>query len=262
VVPWLREWEHVPDGWARLRTEPAIEGWNVATVRDAYEAKLPAFRRAIEGTGPLDMPTSPAIPTSWASQREQTAILAYGYALALASRGTGRVSILDWGGGAGAFYHLSRALLPPDVEIDYHCKDVPVVCAHGRQELPEASFHEDESCLERRYDLVLASSSLQYSEDWQRVAGRLAGATRHYLFLTRVPVVRRVPSFVVRQRVRAYGLKTAYLSWVFNQGELVGATERAGMELVREFVIGFRAAVRGAPEQDETRAFLFRPAAR
>ena len=34
------------------------------------------------------------------------------------------------------------------------------------------------------------------------------------------------------------------------------------MELVRELIFGERSDVRGAPEQDETRGYLFRPAAR
>jgi putative methyltransferase (TIGR04325 family) len=112
--------------------------------------------------------------------------------------------------------------------------------------------------LRRSYDLVLASSSLQYSEDWSGVLTRLAGATAGYLFLTRVPVVRTSASFVVRQRVRSYGQGAAYLSWVFNESELVGTATVSGVELLREFVFGYRPAVRGAPEQDETRGFLFR----
>jgi putative methyltransferase (TIGR04325 family) len=258
VVPWLREWEYVPEGWARQHADPEIAGWNTTGVLEAYRAKLPAVRKALDGTGPIDFPTSPALPTEKGAEWEQRAILAYAYALALASRGRDRVSILDWGGGVGVFYLLTTALLPAEVEIDYHVKDVPVLCAYGRKELPEAHFHEDESCLERRHDLVLASSSLQYSEDWTRVLEGLAAATAGHLFLTRVPVVRRSDSFVVRQRVRPYGAKAAYLSWVFNRGELVGAATGSGMELVREFVLGYRPSIRGAPEQDETRGFLFR----
>lgn len=262
VVPWLREWEYVPEGWARRHADPQIEGWNVTSVLEAYEAKLPAVTQALEGTGPIDFPTSPALPTEKGREWEQRAILAYAYALALASRRTDRLSILDWGGGVGVFYLLSRALLPLEVELDYHVKEVPPLCRYGREALPEVRFHEDEACLERRHDLVVASSSLQYSEDWSGVLGRLASATAGYLFLTRVPVVLRSAPFVVRQRVRSYGPKTAYLSWVFNRGDLVGTATRSGMELVREFVFGYRPAVRGAPEQDETRAFLFRAGAR
>jgi putative methyltransferase (TIGR04325 family) len=258
VVPRLREWEYVPEGWARQHVDARIKGWNADGVVEAYRRKLPAFREALQGTGPIDFPTSPALRTRRGPEWEQRALLAYAYALALASRGTDRLSMLDWGGGVGLFYLLSRALLPPEVEIDYHCKEVPALCAYGREVLPAARFYEDESCLDARYDFVVASSSLQYTEDWQRLLERLAAATCGYLFLTRVPVVPTSRSFVVLQRVGSYGLGTAYLSWVFNQSELVGTAVGAGMELVREFVFGYRPPIRGAPEQDETRGFLFR----
>jgi putative methyltransferase (TIGR04325 family) len=255
AVPWLAEWEHLPEGWPPHDTE---ENWNDAGVARAYERKLAAVREALDGTRPIDFATSPALPTESGPEWEQRAILAYAYALALASRGTERVSVLDWGGGAGVFYLLSGALLPPEVELEYHVKETARVCAYGREALPEVHFHEDESCLERRHDLVLASSSLQYSEDWARVLRGLASATAGYLFLTRVPVVSESASFVVRQRVRAYGRRAAYPSWVLGRDELLAAAARSGVELVREFVLGYRPRVRGAPEQDETRAFLFR----
>ena len=75
--------------------------------------------------------------------------------------------MLDWGGGLGYYYFLARALLPDGVELDYHCKDMPLICEYGRQALPEITFWDDERCLEHDYDLVLASSSLQYSEAWE-----------------------------------------------------------------------------------------------
>ena len=171
------------------------------------------------------------------------------------------MSVLDWGGGVGLFYLLSRALLPDEVELDYHCKDLPALCSYGREALPQAHFHEDESCLERRYDLVLASSSLQYSENWSEVLQRLAGAAGSYLYLARVPVVLKCPSFVVLQRAYRYGLGTEFLSWVFNRDELLEAASRSGTKLVREFVFGEKSAIRGTPEQDETRGFLFRAVA-
>jgi len=259
VIPRLREWEYVPEGWERLPDSP-IRGWGEAAVLEAYKAKLPGFARAVEGLGPIGFPTSAAFRGLTPSVKDQNIVLAYAYALALSSRKTDTVSILDWGGGVGIFYLLSRALLPNEVELDYHCKDLPALCSYGREVLPQAHFHEDESCLTRRYDLVLASSSLQYSENWSEVLQRLAGAAAGYLYLARVPVVQRSPTFVVLQRAQRYGLGTEFLSWVFNRDELLEAASRAGTKLVREFVFGEKSEIRGAPEQDETRGFLFRPA--
>lgn len=260
IFPRLREWEYVPEGWARQQTDARIKGWNVAGVLAAHDAKLPAFREALEGSGPIAIPTSPAFPSAIPSVRDQNVILAYAYSLTLASRDRESVSILDWGGGLGLFYLLSRALLPAEVEIEYHCKEVPVLCERGREVLPDARFYEDESCLGRRYDLVLASSSLQYSEHWVELLGRLAAATARYLYVTRVPVVLTSRSFVVLQRGYSYGFETEFLSWVFNQDEFVDAAAQSGMNLVREFLLGDKPTVQGAPEQDETRGFLFRPA--
>ena len=82
--------------------------------------------------------------------------------------------MLDWGGGVGYFALLCRTILPPEVDVDFHCRDVPLVCDAGRELLPEVTFWTDDACLEREYDLVVASSSLQYAEDWRALLGRLA----------------------------------------------------------------------------------------
>ena len=261
VVPRFQEWEYVPEGWARGRTDPAVKGWDEAAVVEAYRAKLPAYAEAIAGPGPIGLPTSAAFRDAAPSVKDQNIVLGFAYALTLASRERDTVSILDWGGGAGLFYLLSRALLPGEVGIDYHCKDLPAICAYGREALPQARFHDDDSCLDRRYDLVVASSSLQYSEQWRDVVGKLAGAAERYLYLARVPVVLQSPSFVVLQRAYRYGFDTEFLSWVFNRDELLAAASGSGLALVRELVFGERSDVRGAPEPDETRGFLFRRSA-
>lgn len=250
----------MPEGWARSRIGGRIRGWDEPAVVEAYRKKVPDFASALEGSAPIAFPTSAAFRHVEPNVKDQNIVLAYAYALALASRKRDTVSILDWGGGVGLFYLLSRALLPSEVQIEYHCKDMPEVCAYGRELLPQAHFHADDTCLERSYDLVVASSSLQYSEQWPEVLAALAGAAREYLYLARVPVVLRSSSFVVLQRAQRHGLGTEFLSWVFNRDELVAAASQARLELVREFLFGERSNIRGSPEQDETRGFLFRSA--
>jgi hypothetical protein len=114
-------------------------------------------------------------------------LMSYGYVLALAAGGRERPSLLDRGGGIGHYLPVSRALLP-GVEIDYHCKGVPVLAEHGRELFPEAHFYDDDSCLEGRYDLVLASGALQYAPDWKATFAALAGATSGLLYVTLAPV--------------------------------------------------------------------------
>lgn len=99
----------------------------------------------------------------------------------------------------------------PEVELDYHCRELPAVCAEGRRVLPEVTFYDTDECVERRYDLVLATGVLQYVEDWQGLLQRLAEASRSCMFLTRAPLARDHASFVVLQRAHAYGYATEYL---------------------------------------------------
>jgi putative methyltransferase (TIGR04325 family) len=252
--PGLPEWEYVPEGWAR----PAGD-WNVEAIARVYREKWPSFVAAVAGSGPLgvnhEVPLGRPVPRG--DRDAQQTVLVFAYALALAARGKERLSLLDWGGGPGHYALLAEALLP-GVELDYHSRDLPPLVVLGRELLPRYSFHADDSCLERRYDLVLASSSLQYAEDWHGTLARLAAATSGYLLVTRVPVALRAPSFVVLQRAYAYGYETEYLGWVLNRDELVERAAAAGLGLQREFLLPAWLSAAGAPEDPvEHRGFLF-----
>jgi putative methyltransferase (TIGR04325 family) len=188
-------------------------------------------------------------------------VLAFGYVLARAARGRDRLSLLDWGGGPGHYAVLAEALLP-ELELEYHSRDLPALVALGRELLPRHAFHDDDSCLDRRYDLVVASSSLQYSQEWQAAVAGLARATGGWLYLARVGVALESPSFVVLQRAHAYGYETEYLSWVLNREELLDRLAAAGLELERELLVPEQPEVAGAPESPVAhRGFLLRPRA-
>jgi putative methyltransferase (TIGR04325 family) len=182
--------------------------------------------------------------------------MTFGYVLSVASRDLSGLKMLDWGGGIGHYYQLARQL-HPWLEIDYHCKDVPLLAEHGRKTFPQQHFYADESCLENAYDLVMASGSLQFSEDWKGVLGRLAAAARGHLYLTLLPIVEHVPSFVFVQRPYAYGYDTEYLGWCLNRDELLAAARDHSLYLVRELVMGHQPLIVGAKEQNLYRGFLF-----
>jgi putative methyltransferase (TIGR04325 family) len=252
------EWEYVPEGWQR-----AAGGWDVEAIAAAYRAKWPAYLAADEGTGPLgvDQEVPAGTPEPRDDAAMQQAVLAFGYALALAESGRGQVSLLDWGGGPGHYAVLARALLP-GARVEYHSRDLPALTALGRELLPGDSFHDDDACLDRTYDLVLASSSLQYARDWRAALQRLAGATGRYALVTRLPVARTAPSFVVLQRAHAYGYETEYLGWAINVDELLETARAAGLELVRELLVPAWLTAAGAPETPTGHAgFLFSRAA-
>jgi putative methyltransferase (TIGR04325 family) len=249
------EWEYCPQGWRTAA--PEIKGWNVASVADAQRRTWPAFAELATGTGPLGINHTDLEPGT-DSYIAHNVVMAFGYALALAAAGKDRVSILDWGGGVGHYGVFAKSLLP-EIRIDYHCKEVPVLCAAGREVLPEGTFYETwEECAARAYDLVLVSGSLHYSERWQDTLRDLAGVTGSYLLVTRLPMVMEAPSFVVVQRPYGCGYDTEYLGWCLNRAELLGAADAAGVRLVRELLVDERPPVHNAPEQPEYRGYLLR----
>jgi putative methyltransferase (TIGR04325 family) len=245
------EWEYVPEGWRR-----ETRGWAVEEVARAYREKWPSYLAAIEAPQPLGVHHETA-EVLRGDPGAHNMLVSFAYVLALAAGGRGRISVLDWGGGLGHYRALGRSVLP-DLELDYHVKELPAVCAEGRAVSPEVAFHEDESCLEHRYDLAIVSSSVQYAEDWRRLLARLAGAAERYLYIARVPIALTSDSFVVLQRAHAYGYQTEYLGWVLNRGELLQAAGASGLELTREFLLDARLSAAGAPEDPvDHRSFLF-----
>jgi putative methyltransferase (TIGR04325 family) len=255
----LVEWEYVPAGWSAATADSKIKGWNVESVLAVYRKKWPAFVKQLAGTQPFGMSheshlSSPTDPIF------HNIMMSYGYALSLAGRLKTSISLLDWGGGIGHYYLISQALIP-DLKIDYHCKDVPVLAEYGQELFPQAHFYIDDSCFQRQYDFVLASTSLHYSQDWRAVLRKLIQATGEYIFITQLPIVHRAPSFVMVQRPYEYGYDTEYLGWCLNREEFLQAAESMGAELVREFVVGYQPHIRDAPEQCEYRGYLFRATA-
>jgi putative methyltransferase (TIGR04325 family) len=243
----LPEWEYVPEGWSY-----PTRGWNADAVADAYARKWPDYLAAIEPPKPLGVHHETAeVLTGDAGAHNM--LVTFAYVLALSARGREGLSVLDWGGGLGHYHALAGSVLP-DLGLDYHVKETPAVGARGHELNSEVTFHDDDSCLERRYDLVLASSSLQYVEDWRALLERLAGAAEQYLFVARVPVALHAPSFVVIQRPYVHGYDTEYLGWVLNRDELLAAAP----PLAREFLLDARFSASGAPEDPvEHRSFLF-----
>ena len=245
-------YEYVPQGWDRAGEDPPVRGWNSPGVVEGALRTWPAFVEAVSGSQPLAAFHEVAEPedVSTGDPAAHHLVMSYGYVVALAAGSRQRLSILDWGGGLGHYYLLTRALLP-DTELDYHCRDTPAMVAEGSRILPQVAFHSDDRCLARDYDLVLASSSLQYSQDWEGQFRALARAADPWLFVTRLPVVSESAAFVVLQHARRAGYDTEYLGWVLNQRALMTEAEELRLELVREFYTGDSFEARGAPEPAE-----------
>ena len=183
--------------------------------------------------------------------------MCFAYVLLLAARGKKSLSILDWGGGLGQYYLLARTLLP-DLELDYICWDPAVREKEASKLLPGVVFSNDsEKVSGRSYDLVMASSSLQYNRDPFAVLQKLTAAARGHVYLARLPVVENGPSHILRQRPHAYGYNTEYCGWSLNVDSLLKEAAQAGLKLERKFYQQKHAEAAGAPAQTVYCGFLF-----
>jgi putative methyltransferase (TIGR04325 family) len=239
--------------------QPAAGGWDASGVAGARERSWQKFIGSLDSTDPMGL--GPAdLDRPWHLNTDVQALYTtFGYALALASRGVDRVRVLDWGGELGSYLFLARKLMP-DVPFEWHCVDLPLVVELGRKLNPDVIFHDDGSWKEQRYDFVFSSSSLQYLPDWRPTLRDLADAATSWMYLTRMPFVRRSPSFVALQRVKEYS--TEIHGWVLNRDAFVDAATSGGHELVQSFVNHRGPRIRGAPEQNLYMGFLFRRPAR
>jgi len=247
------EWEAVPDSEAAWT---AHEGWAHQSIAQTQRKKWPAFLASIEGTRPFGW-SHEAPPGAPIDVSVHNMIITFGYVLGRVAAARTRISILDWGGGIGHYYAYARRLRP-DLELGYVVKDLASLCEVGREVLPEVTFMTDETeALSRSYDLVLASSSLQYSRDLYGLLARLCDAAAGWLMVTRSPFVDRHDDFVVVQRPHQYGYLTEYPAWFINRHRFIAAVEARGFRLDRELMLGERPHVANAPEQCLYRGFLF-----
>jgi putative methyltransferase (TIGR04325 family) len=233
-------------------------GWNVASISEMQRENWATYAKTLKGTGPLGINHEALSKSDSVDLNAHNILISCAYVFALAAWQKQNLSVLDWGGGIGHYCLLGKAVLP-EVAIDYHCQDVPLLCQAGRGVLPEAHFlDKPDDCFSRQYDLVLASSSIWYEEDWRALLNKLVAATNSYLYVTRMIFVRNTGSYVALQRPAAMGYRTEYLCWILNRQEFLDHVLSRGMEVVREFLIGEASHIHRAPEQGDYRGFLFR----
>jgi putative methyltransferase (TIGR04325 family) len=250
----LPEWAFLSYSWPE-RASQAV-GWDHESICATQRGKWEEFYARVQVPAPLGVAhEAPVLSNTDSLAHNQ--IMTYAYVLACVARRRDRVSLLDWGGGSGHFYVLARTLFP-DLQLDYHCRDLPSLAALGRELLPEGTFHDDNSCLDRKYDVVVASTSLQYSEDWMQTASQLLSAAAPYLYIANLPVLFSSDSFTVLQRPHKYGYLTEYVCWFLNREAFLRRMDSMGADLVREFLLEARPDVSGAPELGEYRGYLFR----
>lgn len=256
----LRQGPPPPPEWKVIPTEAAQwqnSGWLHASIIETQRRKWPKYLTSVQAPNPLAVPhESPEV--SSVDVLTHNLLMSYAYVLGRVAAERKRVRLLDWGCGAGHYFPLSKGLFP-DADIEYNGFDWPDLVSLGSELNPEANFFRNPSeCWQQKYDLVLASGSLQYAQDWRSLLRKFSGSAEGYVFVTRLPVVLDGPSFVLRQDVRRYGYETFYDGWVFNRQEFLAEVAAQGLILEREFLLFTDLSVENIPEQVGHRAYLFR----
>ena len=240
--------------WAPVWPESntAAGGWAAAAASAAKDNE-DGFRRMTQGKAINYLPAEE--PGAWLRSDLQVHhhLLQLGLVAARVKGTRDVLNILDYGGGFGVHAHALKRLLP-GLHFQYTVCELPAFCELGRTLNPDVKFVSSLAEAGTGYDLVYASSSVQYAKEWQTLLRDLCAASAGSVFVTRSFFVVTSGTFVSVQR--AYG--TEYPGWIFNQNEFVQAVQKVSSRKLKEvFVNGRGLAVRGAPEPNIQLGLLF-----
>ncbi len=161
------------------------------------------------------------------SLRQRNAIMPSVVAVLLG--GQAGVRLLDFGGGLGtAFVVLSSALGGEIARVDYCVVEVESICQAGRELFaagPRPRF-EPELPKAETFDVVQASSSMQYIEDWRSVVRQLAAYRARYLVFGDL-LIGDFASYVTLQNYYGSRIRSQFL----NAKDFIGEVERHGYKL-------------------------------
>lgn len=126
--------------------------------------------------------------------------------------------VLDFGGALGAHYFVVRRFLP-DWQLTWHVVELPETAREGQRSFAtnELTFLPDMNATTPPYDVVLASSSLQYVPDPVEVWKWLASQANRYVLLNRVPMADLGRDRVTVQNVLHPEYRASYPAWFLDE---------------------------------------------
>jgi len=248
-----------------IRDEPRFEyaplGWETPfqVMSDAWQAPQVASSREKEWHMLLETCASTA---AFGADRvkgqdliEHNRVMSFCSVVARCAENKKRIKLIDWGGGTGDYYKKAQSIIP-NIEIEYHCKELPLTTEIGKKLNSEVVWHDDEdSWMGATYDMVFSSGAFYYVKDWKGILKKLASVGAKYIYLTRTPVVENDnQSFVIMQR-SSFEYKA--LLHILNKLEIVMFLEEQGYTLEREFLTGEVPVIKNSPCYVESKGWLF-----
>lgn len=99
--------------------------------------------------------------------------------------------VLDFGGGGGYHYFISRLLLPKEILISWHIVETSSIVKQSVElnntELKFFNTIEEASFDINNFDLIFASSSLQYCKNQSLIIEQILNLNATNIFITRTP---------------------------------------------------------------------------
>jgi putative methyltransferase (TIGR04325 family) len=166
---------------------------------------------------------------------------------AVVGQTSGRVRILDFGGGLGISYPpVVTALVQCDA-VEYHVLETPSLCNAGTRLFEHDAriqFHARLPSPAPAVDIVYLSSALQYVEDYAGLLRELAACQPAYFLFAKLSAG-DFPTFATAQRNLA-GSVLPY--WFLNVDELAGHMAANGYTLVFKQLLQPELASQSLPE--------------
>lgn len=173
----------------------------------------------------------------WPSDPHLRSFMDFADVLAGAARG-GALAVLDWGGGFGEFHACARALWP-DLAIDWHVRDLEVVCDYGAAAFSDTVFHpDDDAAFARRYDVALALGALHHAADWRASLAGLLRAAQRFVVITDLPMSDTGADLFIQEQPFGFLPGVRFAAHVVPTPTVRGLLAEAGWETVREHTAG------------------------
>lgn len=137
--------------------------------------------------------------------------------------------VLDFGGGLGADFRRLSAMIPAGWCIGWDVLETMPMAEAGRQHVSESGlkFFSDWNELQGPYDLVLASSSIQYTPDPVHTFERLTAFSGRFMIVTRCPLVPGSRDRLTVQRVPPSYYDASYPAWFLGTAKWLPLLEQS-----------------------------------
>jgi putative methyltransferase (TIGR04325 family) len=249
-------WEYSPEGFNK---EIKKKGWDLESIAALQNEKWDGYSKRIKSTQNIGVNHENSDPTIPNDPFFHNLLTSFAYVIMLSGLKKDSIDFLDWGGGIGHYGLLAEELIKPaKIKMNYFCYDFPVFCKKGETLNPNYNyFHNENQYHYHKFDLIMASSSIWYEEDWKKGVDKLCNFETNFLYITRMIFINKKPSYVAVQRPKSMGYDTEYLFWVINKIEFINYLKEKNFELIREFEFGVVTPIFKGPEQGTMKGFLF-----